>query len=118
MSSSEADSDVMGWFSARGLPWTANIANTLNEFGIACVEDLKLVPHERFLDLFSIPGKPAKLVIAAKTKIAHESLCKERFDFRQCAKDHPLHIQDDVSDITSSSEGSSKRKKLSNHALQ
>ena len=71
----ETDSDIEGWFSLRQLPWNKCIAKQLDGFGMQCIEDLNLVPRDKFLNLFSNGGE-VKFVIAAKAKLAHEQLCE------------------------------------------
>ena len=120
MSGTKVNNDIEGWFTDRQLPWSQEISQALEEFGTQCVEDLKLVPLENFLQLFSIAGQAPKLVIAAKAKLAHKQLCDTKFEFHRCAKELLLNKADAISDITtfSTAAASSVKKKESPHLIR
>ena len=65
----QADTDLKGWFSMKGLPWNAQVITKLVDDGIECVEDLKLLPFDQFIDLISLSGPP-RYIMKAKAKMS------------------------------------------------
>jgi hypothetical protein len=80
MSKSTADTDVQVWFKTHGLLWSFPISMKLSNFGVECVEDLKILPRQEFMDLFYLE----KFIVKEKAKLARRELIKEDFSFKNC----------------------------------
>ena len=86
---------MKGWFLARGLPWSESLSEQLNDYGVECVEDLKLFPKEKFVDLFAAQ----KFIVREKSRLVYGSLMEEKFCFARCAKGIPLDTQESIKPI-------------------
>lgn len=53
------DTNVEGWFSRHALPVTEGVKISLDDWGVYCVEQLKLLPSDIFLGMFD----PEKLIV-------------------------------------------------------
>lgn len=51
-SSKATDYDVEGWFANHGLPWTTPLSDAMEKWGVECVEHIKLLPRDEFLQIF------------------------------------------------------------------
>ncbi|KAK1742463.1 hypothetical protein QTG54_007028 [Skeletonema marinoi] len=67
------DTNVEGWFSRHALPVTEGVKISLDDWGVYCVEQLKLLPSDIFLGMFD----PEKLIVRETAKIALEKLKEE-----------------------------------------
>ena len=83
-----SDSNVQGWFERRSLLWTDAIAAQLLHDGIERVEEMKLLPDDMFLALFSAK----KFIVRQKAKLAFDDLAVEKFNFARCANNIPLVV--------------------------
>lgn len=41
-----------GWFAHNGLPYTESLSEALERWGVSCVEHIKLLPRDDFMDIF------------------------------------------------------------------
>ena len=80
MSKSTADTDVQVWFNIHSLPWSCPISTKLSNFGVECVEDLKILPRQEFMGLFYLE----KFIVKEKAKLARCELIKEDFSLKNC----------------------------------
>ena len=46
------DTNVEGWFNRHALPVTEGVRISLDDWGVACVEQLKLLPSDVFVGMF------------------------------------------------------------------
>lgn len=84
MSDSQVNANVEDWFAKHRLPWSGEIWKKLDDFGIECVEDLKLPTPEFIDDLF----QGEKPIVKIKAKLAWARLGGEdEFDFSDQAKE-------------------------------
>ena len=74
--------DIQAWFVTRGLPWSDVLAKTIFDIGAGWVEDMKVIPEEMFLSLFS----EETFVEKAKAKIAWSELVSESIDLKKTVK--------------------------------
>ena len=95
-----SDPNVQGWFERHGLPWSDVIATSLSHDGIERVEEMKLLPADRFLALFS----SEKFIVKQKAKLAFDDLAVEKFNFARCAKNIPLLVGGSPSDISANAQ--------------
>jgi len=82
------NTDVGGWFAGHGLPYNADMANTLAEWGLTNVEEFKLLDTEDFLSLF----KNEKIIIKRKAEVVwYELGGKKTFNSKRSATHLPLN---------------------------
>lgn len=68
------DLDLEGWFNRHTLPYTDGVKISLDDWGVQCVEQLKLLPSDAFLGMYD----PEKLVVretAVSQKIQGHYFC-------------------------------------------
>ena len=61
---------LQDWFAKHGLPCSDKISKKLFDLGVECVEELKFVPAEVFMDLFCCK----KFIVKEKAKLARQRL--------------------------------------------
>ena len=86
MSEAKETEFLQDWFAKHGLPWSDNVLKKLFDLGMECVEELKFVPAEVFMDLFCCE----KFIVKEKAKLARRQLSQEDFNFKKCTMNHPL----------------------------
>ena len=107
--SDKADSNIKGWFDRHSLPWSEGTAVLLEEQGVECVEDLKLLERSIVNSLF----ESAKPIIKTKARLAWQELGgKSEFEFKNAAKTHP------ISPAVFPSSQSSRTKSSNNRAIK
>lgn len=67
------DTDLVGWFEEQKLPYNDVVSNSLDEWGVLCVEQLKFIPGDDFLGMYDAD----KLVVRETAKLALEKLKQE-----------------------------------------
>ena len=88
MAENQPNSNVGGWFSTHDFPYTADMANTLAEWGLTNVEELKLLDTEDFLSLF----KNEKMIIKRKAEVVWCDLGgKKTFNSKRSATHLPIN---------------------------
>jgi hypothetical protein len=88
MAENHSNNNVGGWFVTHGLPYTADMANTLPEWGLTNVEEFKLLDTGDFLSLF----KNEKMIIKRKAEVVWCDLGgKKTFNSKQSATHLPLN---------------------------
>mmetsp|Transcript_28065 Transcript_28065/g.58760 ORF Transcript_28065/g.58760 Transcript_28065/m.58760 type:complete len:365 (+) Transcript_28065:39-1133(+) len=75
-----ADFNIEGWFSSKGLPFTDNVSITLDNFGVVCVEQLKMLPREDFMEMF----KDGKFITKKTAELAVDELHSTPIDLSKC----------------------------------
>jgi hypothetical protein len=66
MSNNQVEKNIQEWFEQHGLPWSDEIAKKLSDYGVECVEHLKLPEPEFIADLF----KGEKPIVKTMVKLA------------------------------------------------
>ncbi len=64
------DKNVEGWFHRHALPFSDGVKISLDDWGVYCVEQLKLLPDDVFLGLFE-----ADKLIVRETAVSSRSVC-------------------------------------------
>jgi len=67
------DKNVEGWFYRHALPFSDGVKISLDDWGVYCVEQLKLLPSEVFLGMF----EHEKLIVRETAKVALQKLKEE-----------------------------------------
>jgi hypothetical protein len=68
------DLDLEGWFHRHALPYTDLVKISLDDWGVQCVEQLKLLPSDTFLGMY----EPEKFVVretAVSQTNSHQFFC-------------------------------------------
>ena len=74
------NNEVKTWFENHELPFTKDIVQNLNDFGVGTVEDLKLLTARDVAELFS----KEKTIVKRKAEIAWRHLGSEQdFEFKK-----------------------------------
>ena len=87
MSNNQVESNIKEWFERHGLPWLDEIAKKLSDYGVECMEHLKLPKPEFIADLF----KGKRPIVKTMVKRAWKQLGdKKNFEFKRAATKIPL----------------------------
>lgn len=76
-----ADTNLKGWFLRHALPYTDGVCISLDDLGVECVEQLKILPREYFLAMF----EGEKFVVKEIAKLAFNKLNEVPIDLKKCA---------------------------------
>ena len=79
MSEAKETEFLQDWFAKHGLPCSDEISKKLFDLGVECVEELKFLPAEVFMDLFCCE----KFIVKEKAKLARRQLSQELWSIRQ-----------------------------------
>ena len=101
--------DVGGWFIDHGLPFTSDIANDLDDWGVKNVEEMKLLKLEDFLELFENEKKIIKRKAEAVYK---DDLTKKSFSAKRSVNQLPLKHPSSKKHKSSEASETSKSTKL------
>ena len=99
---------LQDWFAKHGLPCSDKISKKLFDLGVECVEELKFLPAEVFMDLFCCE----KFIVKEKAKLARQRLSQEGFNFKKCTMNPPLKNEECY--VTPQK----KKKSYSSHAIR
>ena len=81
-----ADFDVQSWFTRNGLPFSDAVSISLDNWGVECVEQLKMLEKKDFLDMF----EEEKFIIKKTAEIVVEALHETPLDLSKCGTSAPI----------------------------
>ena len=62
------DTDVEGWFLRHKIPFTDGVQISLDDWGVQCVEQLKLLPSDIFLGMYD-----AEKLVVRETAVSEKT---------------------------------------------